>query len=409
MLYYRSRRALPELGTATEVAMFAPHTLPDTLGWLLDPADPGPRYLALRDLCRRPAGDPELLAARAAAHAAPPIAPILDAMHPDGYWEKPGPGYNPKYRSTVWALIALAQAGASVAADPRVARAAAYLLDHAMAPGGQFATSATAAPSSTADCLQGNLLAALFALGVDDPRLDAALEWMARTVTGEGLIPFQPATVGGPRTPARFSKGAEAAPRYYASKSGPLFQCGVNGHLPCAWGGAKVMLAFSLMPAARRTPLIEEAIRQGAGYLLSIDPATGDYPHPYSDKPSGNWWKFGFPVFYVSDILQIVEALTALGYGDDPRLANARAVVRGKAGADGRWPLEYDYAGKMWDGVDFGPRRQANKWVTIRAVRVVSGIGQVGQAHGLAVEKQAEAVAAVPADHVHAIDLAGNA
>ena len=34
----------------------------NTLDWLLDPADPGPRYLALRDLVRLPADEPELLA-----------------------------------------------------------------------------------------------------------------------------------------------------------------------------------------------------------------------------------------------------------------------------------------------------------------------------------------------------------
>lgn len=328
------------------------------LDWLLDPADPGPRHLALRDLCRLESHDPELRAARAAAHAAPPIAAILDAMTAEGYWVKPGPGYTPKYSSTVWALIALAQAGAAADADERIARAGGYLLDHALAPGGQFSALASGAASGTADCLQGNLLAALFDLGVDDPRLDGALEWMARTVTGDGIAP---------------AADRAAGRRFYSSgKSGPLFACGVNAGLPCAWGGAKVMLAFSKVPPARRTSLIDEAIRQGAEYLLGIDPATGEYPHPYAPKPSGNWWKFGFPVFYVSDLLQIVEALTTLGYGDDPRLASARAVVAGKADGEGRWLLEYDYAGKMWDGVEFGAKKRPNKWVTIRALRAIT-------------------------------------
>ena len=289
----------------------------NTLNWLLDPTDPGPRYLALRDLVRLPADEPELLAARAAAHAAPPIAPILDAMQPDGYWEKPGPGYGPKYRSTVWALITLGQVGASAAADPRIGRAAAYLLDHTYRPGGQLCAWGGAGGASTADCLQGNLLAALLSVGYDDPRLDGAFEWLARTVTGEGIAP---------------ASDRLAHRRFYASsKSGPLFECAINDHLPCGWGGAKVMVALSLLPADRRTPLIDEAIRQGAEYLLSIDPATGGYPHPYAEKPSGNWWKFGFPVFYIADLLQIVEGLAALGYGDDPRLANARALIAGKA------------------------------------------------------------------------------
>ncbi len=333
---------------------------PNVLAWLLDPVDPGPRYLALRDLVRLPAEEPELQAARAAAHAAPPIEPNLDDMQTDGYWEKPGPGYGPKYRSTVWALITLGQVGASAAADPRIGRAAAYLLDHTYRPGGQLCAWGGAGGASTADCLQGNLLAALLSVGYDDPRLDGAFEWLARTVTGEGIAP---------------ASDRLAHRRFYASsKSGPLFECAINDHLPCGWGGAKVMVALSLLPADRRTPLIDEAIRQGAEYLLSIDPATADYPHPYSDKPSGNWWKFGFPVFYVADILQLVDGLVGLGYGDDPRLANARALVRAKADADGRWPLEYHYNGKIWDGVEFGRKGQANKWVTIRALKALGGV-----------------------------------
>ncbi|MCE7980071.1 MAG: hypothetical protein DYG89_02670 [Caldilinea sp. CFX5] len=36
----------------------------------------------------------------------------------------------------------------------------------------------------------------------------------------------------------------------------------------------------------------------------------------------GVWWKFGFPVFYITDLLQIAEALGSLGHGHDSRLAN---------------------------------------------------------------------------------------
>jgi len=47
--------------------------------------------------------------------------------------------------------------------DERIARACSYLLDQALAPGGQFASST--APSGTVDCLQGNLCASLVDLG----------------------------------------------------------------------------------------------------------------------------------------------------------------------------------------------------------------------------------------------------
>jgi hypothetical protein len=326
----------------------------DSLSWLLEPNSPGVRYLTLRDLVDS-AKEAEISAACEAAHKGGPIAAILENMSTEGYWEKPGPGYLPKYRSTVWALTLLAQLGASAKHDERISLACSYLLEHALAPSGQFSTSG--APSGTADCLQGNMCWALTALGYDDPRLDLAFEWMARSVTGEGVAPVQE---------------KEAPVRFYAGKCGPLFCCGSNNKLPCAWGAAKVMLAFSVLPNERRTPVIESAIRQGVDFLFSVDPAEATYPSGWSDKPSGNWWKFGFPVFYVTDILQIVEALVGLGYGQDPRLTNALALIRGKQDAQGHWPLEYDYTGKTW--VEFGKKKEPNKWVTLRALRVVKAV-----------------------------------
>ena len=327
----------------------------DPLPWLLEPASPGVRYLALRDLLDCPADDPELAAACQAAHTEGPIAQVLAAMDPAGYWVEPGPGYAPKYRGTVWSLISLAQMGARADLDPRIGRACAYLLDQALTTDGQFTMRGT--PSTTIDCLQGNLCWALPTLGCDDARLEGAFEWMARTTTGEGLAP---------------ASDRSAPRRYYAGKCGPLFACGANNKLGCAWGAVKVLLAFGQLPAERRTPLLERAIEQGVAWLLEIDPATAAYPTGYSDKPSGNWWKLGFPVFYITDLLQLVESLVALGHGRDPRLANALALIRDKQDAQGRWPLEYDYAGKTW--IDVGKKRRPNKWVTLRALRVLKAV-----------------------------------
>jgi hypothetical protein len=324
----------------------------DPFPWLLDPNAPGVRYLALRDLLDLAPDDPQLAAARRAAHQTGPIATILDRMDKAGFWAEPGPGYLPKYRSTVWSVILLAQLGASIDEDERVGRACAYVLDHGLTPIGQF--TASGAPSGTVDCLQGNLCWALVELGCTDPRLDPAFDWLARSVTGEGIAAMEE---------------RDAAVRYYAGKCGPTFACGANNKLPCAWGGVKVMLALGRWPPERRTPAMERAIEHGVAFLLGTDPALAEYPNGYAEKSSGNWWKFGFPVFYVSDLLQNVEALVSLGYGRDPRLARALDLVRQKQEAEGRWPLEYDYTGKTW--VDFGPKKQPNPWVTIRALRVL--------------------------------------
>lgn len=327
------------------------HLHADPLPWLIEERDPAVRFLALRDLVGLDDTQAELRDARRQAYRRGPIATILEAMDDEGFWEGPGPGYNPKYRATVWSVILLAQLGARIEVDSRVERACSYLLSHTLTAGGQF--TASGAPSGTADCLQGNLCWALLELGCEPASLEHAFEWMARTVTGEGL--------GG--------AGGHEPRHYYAGKCGPDFACGSNNHLPCAWGGAKVMLAFARLPQAYRTPLIERAIQRGVAFLLSVDPATAAYPAGYADHPSSNWWKFGFPVFYVADILQVVEALANLGYGRDPRLASALTLIRKKQDANSRWALDYDYQGKTWG--DFGQKKAPNKWVTLRALRVL--------------------------------------
>ncbi|MGA9396729.1 MAG: hypothetical protein WBV22_00600 [Anaerolineaceae bacterium] len=324
----------------------------DPLPWLLEEDNPAARYLALRDIVYLHENNTELITARKAAHQHGPIATILAEMHPDGYWLEPGSGYLPKYRSTVWSLILLASLGANVTEDPRIQKAVDYCLDNSLASGGQFA-SATA-PGGTVDCLQGNLCWVLSQLGSTDARLNAAFDWMARTVTGEGIAPL-----GDKKTPIR----------YYAGKCGPDFACGANNKLPCAWGATKVMLGFSQLPREKWTPVIERAVKRGIEFLLHDDPATAPWPNGWAEKPSGNWWKFGYPVFYITDLLQIADALVNLGCAQDPRMKNLIQLIVDKQDANGRWVLEYDYAGKTWG--DWGEKKQPNKWVTLRALRVL--------------------------------------
>jgi hypothetical protein len=279
-------------------------------------------------------------------------------MEEEGYWKRPGTGYGPKYKSTVWALILLAQLGASVKEDKRIKLACKYYLDQALTPGGQISAMTNASPAGTIDCLQGNMLNALMELGYEDKRMDKAYEWMARTTTGEGVAPM---------------KAKHAEVRYFAGKCGPNFACGANNKLPCAWGGVKVLLALSRLPVEKRSGLIQRAIGAGVDFFFAVDPSTADYPNGWAEKPSGNWWKFGFPVFYVSDILQIAEALVALGFGKDSRLANTLELIRSKQDNEGRWPLEYNYDGKTW--MRFGKMKEPNPWVTLRALRVLKAAG----------------------------------
>jgi hypothetical protein len=178
------------------------------LDWLLEPDDPGIRYLAMRDLVK--ADTAELITAKERAHTHGPIAEVLSNMNKEGFWVKPGAGYSPMYTGTVWAVILLAQLGATIDMDERIATACAYLLDHSLTKYGHFTTRGT--PSSTLECLQGNLCYSLLELGCTDPRLDTAYEMMARIVTGEGMAPMT---------------DRKAPLRYYAADlCGPGYACG---------------------------------------------------------------------------------------------------------------------------------------------------------------------------------------
>ena len=79
----------------------------DSLRWLLEEESPGVRYLATRDLLEYPANYKDLITPRNKAHTDGPIADILNQMNEEGFWKKAGPGYLPKYWSTVWSVITL--------------------------------------------------------------------------------------------------------------------------------------------------------------------------------------------------------------------------------------------------------------------------------------------------------------
>jgi hypothetical protein len=280
---------------------------------------------------------------------------ILDAQHADGYWVKPGSGYYPKYTGTVWSLVALAQLGAD-GADPRLQKAAEYVLQNSQGPLGAFSLQDNLSQAGVIHCLNGNLIAALIDLGwLHDERLLRAVEWEARAITGAGIAP---------------SSQRDAPLRYYRSGTcGPGFCCSATNRKPCAWGAVKAMRALSKVPEHARTPLVRDAIQAGIDFLLGRDPALADYPTAQDTKPSRSWFRFGFPVFYVTDVLQNLEALTALGHGQDPRLRGALDLVLGKQDELSRWRMEYTYNRKTW--VDIEQKGKPSKWVTLRALRVL--------------------------------------
>jgi hypothetical protein len=320
------------------------------LPWLLekDIDNPSVRFFALRDLLDLPESDPEVSVAGSAVMLSGAVPAILEAQEPDGTWVKPGCGYSPKYRGTVWSLLILAELGADPD-EPRVRLGCEYLLDHSRASNGAFSAYQKLVPSGAVLCLNGNLLFALQRLGFrSDPRVHTVTEWVARTIVGEEPI------------------------KYHASGTvGPNFACGVNLHQPCAWGANKAIRGLLEVPIRARSPLIDRALGAGAALLLSRDPAAADYP--FTERVSSTWFKLGFPLSYWSDVLETVSNLVAMGYDEDPRLKRALEWILGKQDAQGRWKLENSLNGKMW--ADIEAKGKPSKWITLRALRVLKGVG----------------------------------
>ena len=325
----------------------------DPLPWLLEPSSPAVRHRALVELAGLAPDDPEVVGARAVAMAAPPISAILDAQDPEGWWARPGAGYGPKYRSTVWSLIFLDQLGAD-GADPRVRAGCAYLLDHATVPGESFGMGSGAGRphrSMQLHCLTGNLLSALIGFGWGgDPRVRDAVAWEVGAILG--------------------------GPDHAWAKSGtpgPGFACAVNEALPCGWGAVKAVLGLARIPAAERTSEVSRALAIGVELLLSVDPSTALYPMGWgNEKPNGSWFKLGFPSGYVADVLQVLEAVCAAGAAGDPRLDPSVAWVLARQGPDGRYVNRYAYAGKAAAAIE--AQGKPSRWVTLRVCRVLRAV-----------------------------------
>jgi hypothetical protein len=317
------------------------------IDWLLEKDNPSVRYFALHHLLDRAEDDREVQAARRAIMRSDPVQKILSAQKPAGYWFKPGAGYSPKYESTVWQILFLAELGA----DPRnkaVRCGCEYLLEHAQAKHGGFSAAKNAAPSLAVQCLNGNMIWSLVVLGYgDDARVARAVEWLAGSITGDDFKWFN------------------------AIVPGPGFKCGVNGKQPCAWGAVKSLRALANLPPVLQSRQVRKATAIAVEFLLSRDLAKADYP--YTKRVSGEWFKFGFPLSYTSDVLEAMLALAEAGYVRDSRLQNAIELVLSKRDAAGRWSLKHTLSTKV--DVTSERKGEPSKWVTLRALRVLKAAG----------------------------------
>ncbi|GKY88487.1 hypothetical protein [Sinisalibacter aestuarii] len=323
---------------------------PAILDWLLEAGNPALRAGALSRLLDRPADDPELTAARAAINTTPPVSTILEAMEPGGHWRAEKSFYTGKYASTVWTLLVLAELGAD-GRDPRIQAACDFILSHSQhRDSGGFSMAGTAPNGGRASgvipCLTGNMLWALVRFGRGgDPRVRAGIDWVTRI--------------------QRFDDG-DGAPQGWPYDGFEMCW----GRHTCHMGVVKTLKALAEIPQAERSAPMRETIGKAVEFLLIHHIFKRSHDLAKVSKPG--WKKFGFPLMYQTDALEILNLLLDLGV-DDSRMAEAVALVRGKQGEDGRWRMENTYSTL----VAIEEKGAPSKWITLHALHALK------RAHGL--------------------------
>jgi hypothetical protein len=321
----------------------------EVIHWLLEEGNPSVRYLTLRELLKRKGSDSELLEARARIMEVGAVPRILAKQKPEGHWGEPKDFYqNSKYKGTVWNLILLAE----LCADPkdeRIRAASEFVLGWSQErSSGGFSVRGTGenggTKASTITCLTGNMAFSLVRLGYgDDPRVRNALKW---------LVAYQ-----------RYEHVSRA------TKDWPYQYDRCWRDHTCRSGAVKSLKAFAEVPGPQRTEAMRAKIEEGAEFLLS--------QHIFRKGPGSKevarpeWLRLGFPLMWNTDILEILDILTRLGYQDE-RMHDALMALLSKRGEDGTWAQENRFRGRFVTTLE---RTGApSKWVTLRALRVLEAM-----------------------------------
>lgn len=321
----------------------------DVEAWLLEPGDPSVRFWALQDIKGKPLDDPAVAEAQRMVMGSPQVKAILDNQEPGGWWVGERDMYLPKYTATTHSLLILAELGAR--RTPAVERAIEHIYRFQRGSG-HFLTDLPATEKGRAStikdgcCLDGNVLRYLVHFGyIDDPRTKSLLDFIIGYHDGEN---------------------AGWRCRSYPINAAAVFPKN------CFMGATKVLRSLSMIPPEKRGKELQVVIDREARNVLE------NWVYRYLRNPDGTrkdkagWRKPGFPLFYQSDVLEVLDTLTRLGVRDE-RMQPAIDIVLEARQPDGSWLLENTYNGKMW--VDIEEKGKPSKWITLRALRTLRRLG----------------------------------
>jgi len=320
----------------------------DPVDWLLETDNPSVRYFTLSQILDKPLSSSEVQAAKQAIMVAGVVPKILSKQNTSGYWEAPEKFYTAKYKGTVWQLIILAELGAD-GQDERVKKACEFILENAQdrTSGGFSAwlsvTVGGGRHSGVLPCLTGNMVWSLIRLGfLGDPRVERGIEW---------IVKYQ-----------RFDDGEAYPPKIWPyEKATSCF-----GKHSCHMGVVKALKALAEIPCEKRSAAVVDTLERGVEYLLKHH--IYKRSHDLSKVSKHGWLRFGFPLMYQTDVLEVLGILTSLGCKDE-RMQEAVDLVISKQDEKGMWKLESTFNGRFQASIEH--KGNSSKWVTLNALRVL--------------------------------------
>lgn len=320
----------------------------NTVDWLLEKDNPSVRYYTLTQLMNRPEGDDVVSESKNNIMKTGIVPAILSEQNEGGFWGSPERFYTDKFRGTVWQMMILAELGAN-GNDNRVKRMTEFILENSQErneSGFSYRRSektGAGIASGVIPCLTGNMVWSLIRLGfIEDYRVNKGIEWICR---------YQ-----------RADDGTEKGP------SGPVYDryemCW--GKHTCHMGLIKSLKALAEIPVEKRNKEINDKIEILSEYILAHRIHKKSHDLEQIAKPG--WLKPGFPLMYQTDILEILEILTGLGYSDR-RMDEAVNIIRSKQNSEFRWKLENSFNGKMIENIE--KKGSNSKWITLKALKVL--------------------------------------
>jgi len=315
-----------------------------TIDWLLEPENPSVRFWALQQLEGKSKDHVDVKDAQDALMTTSCVKTILKSQRGEGYWVSYDDMYNPKYTATTHTLLILAELGA--ARTPKIESAIEHLFMFQRNSGHFLADlpkteKGRASEVKDGCCLDGNILYYLIHFGyLNDERTEKLIEFQ---------VNYHSDDAGG-----------------WKCRAFPINKDGVFPE-NCFMGGVKMLRALAQITKKQRSADLDRIIKQEVEIILE----NGIYKYlrnpDGSRKDKAGWKRFGFPLFYQSDILEVLDILTLLGVKDERMQDSINLVTESQQ--FGRWLLKNTFNGKMLCEID--EKNKPSKWITLRAARVL--------------------------------------